>query len=77
VSLNLADASGNMAEISLNCWILGLDNTNVFPVDILPSKTVGHLKDAIKKQKENTLNHIDAHQLDIWQVSDPAQRICH
>jgi hypothetical protein len=58
------------AEISLACWILGLDNADAFPVDILRSKTVGHLKDAIKEKKGNALNHIDADQLKIWKVSD-------
>jgi len=56
-------------EISLNCRILGLGGS--FPVDILPSKTVGHLKDAIKKKKEPVLNHIAADQLEIWKVNDP------
>jgi hypothetical protein len=58
------------AEISLNCWILGLDDARAFPVDILLSKTVGHLKDAIRKKKEKVaaLDHIDADQLDIWKV---------
>jgi hypothetical protein len=66
-----------LAEITLFCSILGLDNANVFLVDILPSKTVDHLKKAIKKENENALNHIDAHQLEIWMVSDPAQRTHH
>ena len=63
------------AELSLNCQILGLGNS--FPVDILPSKTVGHLKDAIKKKKENALGGIDADQLEILKVNDPAQRTRH
>jgi len=61
-------------EISLNCWIVGLDKANRFSVDVPLSKTVDHLKDAIKKKKENAFNHIDADQLEIWKVSDPAQR---
>ena len=66
----------NMAtELSLNCWIDGLDNANAFPVDILSSKTIGHLKKAIKKEKENALNHIDADQLEIWKVNDPAPSV--
>jgi hypothetical protein len=56
------------AEISLNCWILGLDDARAFSVDIFLSKTVDHLKDAIKKKKEPALDHIAADQLDIWQV---------
>jgi hypothetical protein len=49
-------------EISLNCSILG--STRSFPVDILSSKTVGHLRDAIKKENELKLNHIDADALE-------------
>ena len=62
-------------EIWLNCQILGLGNS--FPVDILPSKTVGHLKGASKKEKENALGRIDANQLEISKVNDPAQRTRH
>jgi len=58
--------------ISLNCWILGVSDLSSFPVDILPSKTVGQLKKAIKKEMENTLNNIDAGRLEIWKVGDPA-----
>ena len=50
-------------EISLAGWILGSDNS--FIVDILPLKTVSHLKDAIKMVEEPVLNHITAHQLKI------------
>ena len=65
------------AEISLTCWILGLDDADSFPVDITLSKTVGHLKKAIKKEKEPTLNHIAADQLEVWKVNDhPMQRTC-
>jgi len=48
-----------------------------FLVDIPLSKTVDHLKKAVKKEKEPTLNHIAADQLEIWKVSDPAQRNRH
>ena len=61
-------------ELSLNCWIEGLDNANAFLVDILSSKTIGHLKGAIKQKKDPVLNHIDADQLEIWKVSDRAMQ---
>jgi hypothetical protein len=64
-----------VTDISLACWIVSLDDANAFPVDILHSQTVGHLKDAIKKKKENALNHIDVDQLKIWKVGDPARSI--
>jgi hypothetical protein len=56
------------AEISFNCWILGVHDATVFAVDILPSKTVDRLEKAITKEKETGLNHIDADQLDVWMV---------
>ena len=60
-------------EISLCCWIIGLDNANLFPVDIAPSKTVGHLKKLIKKEKEPELDHLAADRLDVWKVKHPAK----
>ena len=62
-------------ELSLNCWIDGLHNTNAFSVQILPSKTVDQLKKAIKKENDPVLNHLAAHQLEIWKVSDPAPSV--
>ena len=60
-------------EILLHCSILGPDVEGIFPVEILRSKTVGQLKDAIKKMKEPKLNHIPADELDVYKVSDSAQ----
>ena len=57
---------------SLAWCVLSLDDVKPFLVDIPLSKTVDHLKDAIKKKKENAFNHIDADQLEIWKVSDRA-----
>ena len=74
VASGTAESCSMAVEISLNCWILGLDKANRFSVDVPLSKTVDHLKDAIKKKNENAFNHIDAQQLEIWKVGDPAQR---
>jgi hypothetical protein len=64
-----------MAEsILLNCSILGSDVERVFQVEILHNKTVAHLKEAIKQKKPVGLAYIDADKLDIWKVSEPAQR---
>ena len=38
----------------------------LFPVTVSLSELVGGLKEAIKDRKQNTLNHIEAHQLEIW-----------
>ena len=62
------------ALTSLACCVLGLDDVKPFLVDIPLSKTVDHLKKAVKKEKENAFHHIDADQLEIWKVGDPAQR---
>lgn len=62
------------AEITLTCSIVGLGNQNPFEVEILPSKTVDRLKKAIKKENEPMLDHINATQLTIWKVGDPARR---
>jgi hypothetical protein len=50
------------------CWVLNVSNAP-FPIDIGESMTVGHLKIAIKKMKENALSGIDPDTLEIWKVS--------
>jgi len=40
-----------------------------FPIDIRKSKMVGHLQNAIKKEKEPELDHLDANSLILWKVS--------
>ncbi|EEY57595.1 crinkler (CRN) family protein, putative [Phytophthora infestans T30-4] len=53
-----------MEEASLFCAIIGVER--VFLVDILQSKTVGHLKIAIKKQKTGVLGDVDADRLQLF-----------
>ena len=65
------------SEICLGCSILGPDVTSSFPVDILPSQRVGHLKKAIKREKAPELDHIAADKLDIYKVSDSAHYTYH
>ncbi|KAI9239538.1 MAG: hypothetical protein BYD32DRAFT_478323 [Podila humilis] len=45
--------------------------SNAFPVEIEPSKTVGHLKDLIKAKKTNNFHDVDADDLTLWRVSIP------
>ena len=59
-------------EILLNCSILGSDVERVFPVKIPRDYTVGQLKKAIKEERATKLAHIDAADIDIWKVRDPA-----
>ena len=56
-------------EISLSCLILG--SKDPISIDIPPSKTVAHLKDAIKIKEEPDLNHVAARSLEILKVNDP------
>ncbi|KAF9161413.1 hypothetical protein BGX21_011008 [Mortierella sp. AD011] len=53
-------------EITLNCIVDG-DSTS-FPVDIVPEKSIGHLKDAIHAKKSKTFHDIDADRLTLWWV---------
>jgi hypothetical protein len=57
--------------IPLFCWILDVSHSP-FPVDIDDSRTVGHLKKAIVKEKSNTFANIEADQLTLWKVNNLA-----
>ncbi|KAF9427922.1 hypothetical protein BGZ76_002137, partial [Entomortierella beljakovae] len=57
-------------EITLFCIVDG--ESSKFLVDILPTKTVGHLKNAIKDMKENDLKDIDADRLILWATAIPS-----
>jgi hypothetical protein len=59
--------------LELNCWILGHDPRRVFSVEAPSSKTVSHLKDAIKNKKKPVLDGITADSLDLWMVSNHTQ----
>ena len=67
------DASRNrdfMAGIiSLNCSILGPNVDNAFTVKISCGEMVDTLKDAIKEKNAPKLDHIAAHELDVWKVA--------
>ncbi|KAG0256789.1 hypothetical protein DFQ27_005494 [Actinomortierella ambigua] len=56
--------------LTLFCLVDG--EANSFPVDIEPSKTVAHLKEFIKAKIPDTLNGVDAKDLNLWCVSIPA-----
>ena len=60
--------------LNLFCAIEAEDMTwqNIFPVDVDNRKTVGHLKDAIKKKKKKPhFDHFSADELDLFKVSIP------
>jgi len=48
------------------CFLVG--GTDIFPVDIDQTKTVGHLKDEIKTKQQQKLDHIDATDLKLYRV---------
>jgi len=60
-----------MVILDIFCVIEG--ETGSFPVEIESTKTVGHLKDAIKANRSNyfDLMKIDAAQVTLWRVSIP------
>jgi Crinkler effector protein N-terminal domain len=58
---------GSDDEFKLFCWVLG-GFGGPFPVDIGASKTVGDLKNAIKKVKVHAFAKIDADTLNLWKV---------
>lgn len=58
---------GSDDEFKLFCWVLG-GFGGPFPVDIGASKTVGDLKNAIKKVKVHAFAEIDADSLNLWKV---------
>ncbi|KAK7437614.1 hypothetical protein VKT23_018513 [Stygiomarasmius scandens] len=65
-------------NLTLFCCLVG--SSTPFPVDISSSRTVSHLKDAIKGKKPNDLNEIDARNLSLFEVSilsggDLAQKV--
>ncbi|KIL58347.1 hypothetical protein M378DRAFT_319083 [Amanita muscaria Koide BX008] len=69
-SSNLSGLSGDDDQLTLFCWVLNVSD-NPFAIDIGKSMTVGHLKKAIKKEKERTFNDIDPDTLELWKLSPP------
>ena len=56
-------------QLCLNCWIVNDGTGSIFPVDIAGTKTVGHLKKAIKAEKPVAFQHVDPDALVLWKVS--------
>ena len=50
------------------CLVQGDAIKNSFPIDISSHTTVGHLKKAIKDEKQNAFSGIDADKLTLWRV---------
>ena len=58
-------------DFLLNCFVLGDKEDNVFTVKIPKTDNVGILKDEIKIKKAHLLGHVDASDLELWEVSFP------
>ena len=52
-----------MQLLSLNCFVLGRDSSEVFTVKILKTENVSTLKDLIKEKQSPRLNHVVASDL--------------
>ena len=55
--------------LSLNCLVLGEDEYRVFTIKIPKTDNVSILKDLIKERKAHHFNHVDASDLELWNVS--------
>ncbi|KAF9376201.1 hypothetical protein CPB97_010991 [Podila verticillata] len=58
-------------RLSLFCLVDGEAASNAFPVNIMPSKTIGDLKDLIKTKKAPRFDDVAADELTLWRVSIP------
>jgi hypothetical protein len=57
--------------LSLNCFVLGDDLKKAFTIEVEKTKNVSILKDLIKEKKASRLEHVDASDLDLWNLSIP------
>ena len=55
--------------LELNCWVIGDEPHNVFPVKIASSETVGYMREAILPKMENSCSDFVAKSLMLWKVS--------
>ena len=57
--------------LSLNCFVLGSDSSEIFTVEILKTKNVSILKKTIKEEQSPRLDHVVASELILSEVSLP------
>ena len=58
-------------SLSLNCLVVGDDPDRTFTIEIPKNKNISILKDLIKEKKARHFEHVDASDLDLWQLSFP------
>jgi len=61
--VTLCDMRWTMSTLSLNCFVLGGDSSEVFTVEILKTKNISILKDLSKEKQSPRLNHVVASEL--------------
>jgi len=64
-------ASSSSQPLELNCLVLGDDSSHIFSVKIASTESVFTLKKAIRDEKNNAFQHVDADSLILWKVSIP------
>ena len=57
--------------LQLNCWIVGDQASQIFPVKIPNTESIGTLKEAIKDKNQQVFHGINAHTLALWKDSIP------
>ena len=57
--------------LELNCWIIGDEPHNMFPVKIASSETVGCMRKGILREMESSCDDLVAKSLMLWKVSHP------
>jgi hypothetical protein len=63
------------ATLKLNCWVLRDDASQVFPIKIDNTESVGTLKEAVKDKNSKSFHNVDAHSLTLWKVSIPKDHL--
>jgi hypothetical protein len=63
------------ATLKLNCWVLGDNVSQVFPIKIANTESVGTLKEAVKDKNSESFHNVDACSLTLWKVSIPKDRL--
>jgi hypothetical protein len=64
-----------MSTLSINCFVLGSNSSEVFTVKVLKTENVSILKRLIKEEQSPRLNHVAASELTAWKVSLPVDTI--
>ena len=57
--------------VTLFCLIDGETLANDFPIEIPPSRTIGHLKNIVQDKRKSTFKDVDPSTLVVYQVSVP------